>query len=94
MNTKLIELLGNTNKTFMKALQDMHSEIMTIPVNESTDVQRLESQSSAQKIAMSSEIGTLQSELHKLKYTLFGTFFGKFLNVFTQTVSPFSLVPC
>lgn len=68
MNTKLIELLGNTNKTFMRALQDMHSEIMSITVTESTDVQRLESQASAQKIAMSSEIGTLQSELHKLKY--------------------------
>lgn len=75
MNTKLIKLLGNTNKTFMKALQGMHSEIMTITGNESTDVQRLESQISAQKIAMSSEIVTLQSELHKLKDTLLDTFF-------------------
>lgn len=77
MNTKLIELWSNTNKTFMKALQDMHSEITTITATESSDIQRLRSQLSAQlsaqKTAVYSELGTIQTELNKLKDTLFGT---------------------
>lgn len=76
-NMNTIELWSNTNKTFMKALQDMHSEITTIRATESSDIQRLRSQLSAQlsaqKTAVSSELGTIQTELHKLKDTLFGT---------------------
>lgn len=71
MNTKLYELLGSTNKTFMKLLENMHSEITTITATESSDIQRLESQVSAHISATSSKIGTIQTELHNLEDTLF-----------------------
>lgn len=71
MNTKLYELLGSTNKTFMKLLENMHSEITTITATESSDIQRLESQVSAHTSATSSNIGTIQTELHNLEDTLF-----------------------
>lgn len=71
MNTKLYELLGSTNKTFMKLLENMHSEITTITATKSSDIQRLESQVSAHTSATSSKIGTIQTELHNLEDTLF-----------------------
>lgn len=73
MNTKLIELWGNTNNTFMKLLEDMHSEISTNTATETSDIKRLKSQVSAQTSAISSRLGTLQAELMNLKNTLFGT---------------------
>lgn len=87
MNTKLIELWGNTNKTFMQLLEDMHSEISTNTATESSDIQRLKSQVSAQTSAISSRIGTLQAELINLKNTLFGTLkpTGKFLFLASST---------
>lgn len=71
MNTKLYELLSSTNKTFIKLLENMHSEITTITATESSDIQRLESQVSAHTSATSSNIGTIQTELHNLEDTLF-----------------------
>lgn len=58
LNTKLIDTWDKTNKTFMKALQDTRSEIMTITATESSDMHRLETQVLAQKTSISSEIGT------------------------------------
>lgn len=49
----------------------MHSEITTITATESSDIQRLESQVSAHTSATSSNIGTIQTELHNLEDTLF-----------------------
>lgn len=71
MNTKLIELWGNTNKTFMQLLEDMHSEISTNTATESSDIQRLESKVSAQMSSISSRLGTIQTGLHNLEDTLF-----------------------